>query len=95
MGVNRWIAETDEAVELQQIDPQSERRQCERTAAVRTGRDAGAVEQALAAVRASASADDNLLVPIREALRAYATIGEVCTELRREWGTYDSIRSRA
>ncbi len=95
VGVNRWIAETDEAVELQQIDPQSERRQCERTAAVRTGRDAGAVEQALAAVRASASADDNLLVPIREALRAYATIGEVCTELRREWGTYDSIRSRA
>jgi methylmalonyl-CoA mutase N-terminal domain/subunit len=95
VGVNRWIADSDETVELQQIDPESERRQCERTAVVRARRDAGEVERALAAVRTSAAGDDNLLGPIREALRAYATIGEVCSELRREWGTYDSMRSRA
>jgi methylmalonyl-CoA mutase N-terminal domain/subunit len=95
VGVNRWIADSDERVELQQIDPESEQRQCERTAAVRARRDSGEVERALAAVRTAAAGEDNLLDPIREALRAYATIGEVCSQLRREWGTYDSMRSRA
>ncbi len=92
VGVNKWTTESDEAIELQKIDPQSERRQCERTAAVRARRDSAEVDAALAAVRSAAAGDENLLPPIREALRAYATIGEVCTELRREWGTYDSAR---
>ena len=51
VGVNKWTTESDEAIELQKIDPQSERRQCERTAAVRARRDSAAVEAALAAVR--------------------------------------------
>ena len=94
VGVNRWTTDAEEEIELQRIDPASEQRQCRRTADVRAGRDAGAVEAALAAVREAAAGQDNLLPPMREALRWYATIGEVCTELRREWGTYDNSRTR-
>ena len=61
---------------------------------MRAGRDAGDVEAALAEVRAAAVGDANLLVPIRAALRAQATVGEVCQVLRDEWGTHDALRTR-
>jgi methylmalonyl-CoA mutase N-terminal domain/subunit len=94
VGVNRYAAEQEAPIELHRIDPEAERRQCERTAAVRAGRDADDVETALTGVRAAARGDTNLLVPIRAALRAEATVGEVCQVLRDEWGTYDALRSR-
>jgi methylmalonyl-CoA mutase N-terminal domain/subunit len=59
---------------------------------VRAGRDQAAVSAALADVRAAAGSDANLLVPMRAALRAEATIGEVCQVLRDEWGTHDALR---
>ncbi|HEU0193483.1 MAG TPA: methylmalonyl-CoA mutase family protein [Gaiellales bacterium] len=92
VGVNRWITDEGELVELQQIDPEGERRQCARTAEVRAGRDADAVSRALEGVRAAAAGSENLLPPMRTALAAYATIGEVCDVLREQWGTYDAAR---
>ncbi len=92
VGVNRYAAEREATIELHRIDPEAERRQCERTAAVRAERDAGEVETALAEVRAAATGDANLLVPMRAALRAMATVGEVCQVLRDEWGTHDALR---
>ena len=62
VGVNRYAAEREAPIELHRIDPEAERRQCERTAAVRAGRDSGGVEAALAQVRAAAEGDANLLV---------------------------------
>jgi len=94
VGVNRYAAEREATIELHRIDPEAELRQCERKAAVRAGRDAGAVESALADVRAAATGDSNLLVPMRAALRAEATVGEVCQVLRDEWGTHDALRAR-
>jgi methylmalonyl-CoA mutase, N-terminal domain len=94
VGVNRYAAEHEATIELHRIDPDAERRQCERTAAVRAGRDPAAVEAALADVRAAALGDANLLVPMRAALRAEATVGEVCQVLRDEWGTHDALRTR-
>jgi methylmalonyl-CoA mutase, N-terminal domain len=94
VGVNRYVADEEAAIELHRIDPESERRQCERTASLRAGRAAAAVETALADVRAAAAGDANLLVPMRAALRAEATIGEVCEVLREEWGTHDALRAR-
>jgi methylmalonyl-CoA mutase N-terminal domain/subunit len=94
VGVNRYAAEREAPIELHRIDPEAERRQCERTAAVRAGRDAAAVDGALAEVRAAALGDANLLVPMRAALRAEATVGEVCQVLRDEWGTHDALRTR-
>jgi methylmalonyl-CoA mutase N-terminal domain/subunit len=90
VGVNRFAEEELEHVEILQVDPESERRQRERTARVRAERDARAVADALAEVRRVAESDSNLLTALREALRARATVGEVCGVLRELWGTHDS-----
>jgi methylmalonyl-CoA mutase N-terminal domain/subunit len=95
VGVNRWTEESEQPIELQTLDPEAERRQVERTQALRARRDAAAVESALATVASVARGEDNLLPPMREALRVEATIGEVCQVLRDEWGTYDGQRARA
>jgi methylmalonyl-CoA mutase, N-terminal domain len=94
VGVNRWVSEADEQTELLRIDPASERRQAERTQALRASRDSAAVESALAELRRAAGTDANLLPPMREALRVLATVGEVCEVLRDSWGTYDAARAR-
>jgi len=90
VGVNRFIEAEDGRVELLQVDPDSERRQRERTARVRAERDSTSAEQALAEVTRVAETDENLLPPLREALRARCTVGEICGALRRLWGTYDA-----
>jgi methylmalonyl-CoA mutase N-terminal domain/subunit len=95
VGVNRWRSDTTDtaaAIELQRIDPEAERRQVERLAEVRAGRDGDRVRAALGAVGDAARGDGELLPPIREALAAYATVGEVCGVLRDAWGTYDAVR---
>jgi methylmalonyl-CoA mutase N-terminal domain/subunit len=95
VGVNCFQENDAQRVELQKIDPEGERRQIERTARVRAGRNAEAAAAATAAVRAAAQGNENLLPVLREALRAYCTIGELCETLREEWGMYDAVRSRA
>jgi methylmalonyl-CoA mutase N-terminal domain/subunit len=93
VGVNRFTEEEQEPIELHRLDPQAERRQLERTARVRAERNLDDVEQALRDVRSVALGDRNLLVPMREALRARCTIGEICNALRDEWGMYDAQRA--
>jgi methylmalonyl-CoA mutase, N-terminal domain len=93
VGVNRFTEEESEPIELHRIDPEAERRQLERTAQVRAGRNASEAEAAVAEVRRVAGTDGNLLAPMREALRARATIGEICNALRDEWGMYDAQRA--
>jgi methylmalonyl-CoA mutase N-terminal domain/subunit len=61
---------------------------------VRSERNADVAAAALAEVRAAAVGGGNMLHPMREALAAYCTIGEICNELRDEWGTYDAVRTR-
>ena len=95
VGVNRFQDEHEEKVELQRIDPETERRQLERTARVRAERNAAEAAAALAAVRETARGDANLLPPLRTALRARCTVGEICETLREEWGMYDALRPRA
>jgi methylmalonyl-CoA mutase N-terminal domain/subunit len=90
VGVNRFAEADEEPIELHRIDPEAERRQLERTARVRAERDAVEAQGALADVRATATGDGNLLVPLREALRVRCTIGEICNVLREEWGTFDA-----
>jgi len=90
VGVNRYTEEEAEHVELLHVDPESERRQRERTAGIRAERDAERAAAALTDVRDAAESDANLLPPIREALRAHCTVGEICGVLREAWGTYDA-----
>ena len=92
VGVNRYEEDETEPIELHRLDPESERRQLERTARVRAERDAERADSALAEVRRVAASDENLLPPMREALRAGSTIGEICDVLREEFGTYDARR---
>jgi len=92
VGVNRFTEGDEEPIELHRLDPAAEQRQLERTARVRAERNAEAAEAALAAVREAARGDANLLVPMREALRARCTVGEICNALREDFGMYDAQR---
>ena len=94
VGVNAF-ADAGEAppIELLRLDPEAERRQVERTRAVRAARDAAAAGRAVARVREAARGTENMLPPLRDALAALCTVGELCDVLREEWGTYDRPRA--
>ncbi|MFI6855459.1 methylmalonyl-CoA mutase [Streptomyces sp. NPDC050416] len=88
VGVNRFQLDEEEPYEPLRVDPAIEAEQAERLAGLRAERDQRAVDAALTALRKAAHGDDNLLYPMRDALRARATVGEVCDALRDVWGTY-------
>src|SRR5581483_9122526 len=89
VGVNAYAGDEEAQIELHRLDPAAERRQVERTRRVRAGRDDAAATAALGSVRSAARGSENMLPPLREALAAWCTVGEVCGVLREEWGTYD------
>ncbi|MEE6259599.1 acyl-CoA mutase large subunit family protein [Plantactinospora sonchi] len=88
VGVNRFTVDEEEPYEPLRVDPAIEAAQVERLARLRAERDADAVRRALDELRTAASGTENVLYPMREALRARATVGEVCGVLREVWGTY-------
>jgi methylmalonyl-CoA mutase N-terminal domain/subunit len=92
VGVNRFTEGDEEPIELHRLDPAAEKRQLERTARVRAERNPAAAGAAIAAVLEVARGEGNLLVPMREALRAHCTVGEICNALRDEFGMYDAQR---
>ena len=87
VGVNRFQG-GEAPVPVVRISPRHERDQVEALRRLRTERDAAQVRTALQAVREAAQGTQNLLPPMREALRAYATVGEVCGVLREAFGEY-------
>ena len=89
VGVNAYKEAAREEIELHRLDAAGEREQVERTHRVRAERHAAAAERSLAAVRAAAHGTDNVLPPLRDALAAHCTVGEICDVLREEWGTQD------
>jgi methylmalonyl-CoA mutase N-terminal domain/subunit len=88
VGVNRFTIDEEEPYEPLRVDPTIESEQRARLERVRAERDQAAVEAALERVRAAAAGTDNLLYPMRDALRARATVGEVSDALRDVWGVY-------
>ncbi|MEV7240127.1 methylmalonyl-CoA mutase family protein [Streptomyces sp. NPDC093248] len=88
VGVNRFRLDEEEPYEPLRVDPAIEDRQAERLARLRAERDGGAVDAALSALKKAAAGEDNVLYPMREALRARATVGEVCDALRSVWGSH-------
>ncbi|HEV3471805.1 MAG TPA: methylmalonyl-CoA mutase family protein [Actinomycetota bacterium] len=88
VGVNRFTSDADD-VEITALDPELERRQVERLQRVRAERDQAAVDEALGELEGAARGSDNLLYPMREALSAYATLGEVSDVLRGVFGEYE------
>ena len=88
VGVNEFVTDQIDDVEILRVDPQSERQQVERLEAFKADRDQDAVQKRLEELREVAKGDGNLLHPIRAALAERATIGEVCGVLRDEFGEY-------
>jgi len=88
VGVNRFGYGGDEAYQPLRVDPAIEQQQAERLAGLRAARDGAEVKRRIDDVRHTAEGTGNLLYPLREALRARATVGEVCDALRDMWGSY-------
>jgi methylmalonyl-CoA mutase N-terminal domain/subunit len=88
VGVNRYAGGEEEPVSLLQLDPAIADAQAISLVDIRAGRDQEAVRAALGDLCDAAKGRDNLLVPMREALRQLATVGEVCDTLREVFGTY-------
>lgn len=88
VGVNRFTVEEEEPYEPLRVDPAIEAEQRERLARLREERDGDAVQEALARLQEAARGTDNVLYPMRDALAARATVGEVSHALREVWGTY-------
>ncbi|MEV7853525.1 methylmalonyl-CoA mutase family protein [Streptomyces sp. NPDC088135] len=88
VGVNRFRLDEEEPYEPLRVDPAIEAEQAARLTELRAGRDQDAVDTALARLRKAAEGTDNVLYPMKDALRVRATVGEVCDALREVWGRY-------
>jgi methylmalonyl-CoA mutase N-terminal domain/subunit len=88
VGVNRFTETSQPAVEILRVGAELEEEQVRRLREVRAGRDQAVVDHALAVLRDEAEGTGNLLPPMREALAAFATVGEVAGTLRTVFGTY-------
>jgi methylmalonyl-CoA mutase N-terminal domain/subunit len=88
VGVNKFTDQATEPTEVFPIDPELQRSQIASVKAVREKRNQAAVDAALADVEAAARGTQNLLIPMKEALRNLATLGEVADVLRGEFGVY-------
>ena len=88
VGVNRFTVQQEAPVPLFHPNETVAREQAEALARIRAERDGAAVSEALDGLRRAAQSDDNVLYPMREALKRMATLGEVCGVLRQVWGEY-------
>jgi methylmalonyl-CoA mutase N-terminal domain/subunit len=88
VGVNDYVTDEHVAIPLLEMDREGERRQRERLARVRSERDNELVARRLEALREAAQGTDNLMPYILDAVRAYATLGEICGVFREVFGEY-------
>jgi methylmalonyl-CoA mutase N-terminal domain/subunit len=91
VGVNKFTQHDAETYQPLRLDPAIEQEQAARLTELRGRRDAGEVSRRLDELKRAAQGTDNLLYPLREALRARATVGEVCDALRDVWGLYQPV----
>ena len=88
VGVNEYVATDEPPFEILYIDESAGEQQLARMADVKARRDPHQVSRALEAMRRAAAGSDNLMPPILDAVRAYATLGEMCDVLREVWGEW-------
>jgi methylmalonyl-CoA mutase N-terminal domain/subunit len=91
VGVNQYQAANETGIEVLRIDPEIERQQAERVAAVRARRDPSTWRAAIDDVVAAARSEANLVPPIVSAVECYATLGEISDALRRVFGEHKEI----
>ncbi|MEF8853756.1 MAG: methylmalonyl-CoA mutase family protein [Haloarculaceae archaeon] len=88
VGVNTYEADEEPDPEILKVDEEVQERQRSRLAAVKDERDDAAVEAALGAVDAAVENDENVMEPIIEAVKAYATMGEIMSVFEDHYGSY-------
>ena len=88
VGVNKYVTDQVDDVDILRVDQESEDRQLARLKNFKETRDNDAVEKRLAELREVAEGEGNLLHPIRAALKDNASIGEVCGAMREVFGEY-------
>jgi len=89
VGVNEFTVEEDEHVDIEEVSAAEQAKQQDRLESVRAERDDAAVEDALAALRDAAEGDENVMPYIVDAVKAYATTGEICDAMRDVFGEYE------
>jgi methylmalonyl-CoA mutase N-terminal domain/subunit len=89
VGVNRYVLEDEQPIEILKVDAKLEQEQIDRVRSLRSRRDSGEVESALARLKTVAAGEgENLMGPIIDASRADVTMGEMCDALRQIWGVW-------
>jgi methylmalonyl-CoA mutase N-terminal domain/subunit len=88
VGVNRYVMDEPVRPGLFRVDPTIAEAQAERLSSLRGMRDTAKVNRNLESLEQAARGDGNLLFPLRECVRSYATIGEMCNRLRAVFGSY-------
>jgi methylmalonyl-CoA mutase N-terminal domain/subunit len=91
VGVNDFIAENETPLGILYIGESTAATQLARLAEVKSSRSQAAVAQALDRLKDAAAGGDNTMPPLLDAVRAYATVGEMCDALRQVWGEYEEI----
>ena len=89
VGVNDFVQEHEPPIRILYIDEGAGERQLAKLQALRASRDTERVQQTLAAMKSAAAGTENLMPRILDAVRAYATLGEMCDALRDVWGEYE------
>jgi methylmalonyl-CoA mutase N-terminal domain/subunit len=89
VGVNEFVSDEDEPIGTLYIDETTAERQLEKLNRLRQTRDNGRVRAALDALKEGARGSANTMPLLIDAVRAYATIGEMCDALRQVWGEYE------
>jgi methylmalonyl-CoA mutase N-terminal domain/subunit len=90
VGVNDYVA-TEKPLDILQIDETVARRQAERLTKLRADRSKSEVDRRLTTLRKAAEGKDNLIPFLFDAVKAYATVGEICDALREVFGTYEEV----
>jgi len=88
VGVNAFQSDHEDAIEILQIDQLAQAHQAGKLAALRATRDNGRVRASLDALRRAAEGTENTMPFVLDAVRAYATLGEICDALREVFGSY-------
>ena len=91
VGLNKFQVEEEKPTNLLRVDPSVRVDQIERLKNLKSERDTERVKKSLADLKQGAEGSDNLLPLIVEAVKSYATLGEICDELREVFGEYQQV----
>jgi methylmalonyl-CoA mutase N-terminal domain/subunit len=91
VGVNDFVQDDEPPIQILYIDESASEKQLAKLERLKRTRDNDRVQRALDRLRAAARSTENTMPPILDAVRAYATVGEMCDALREVWGEYEEV----